>query len=109
MVLGHAVSDGRLPRNPAAGESAGCHEGREALLRAERWPPLPGRVGLVRFEPLRMRGHQHPGVQDLHQPVGHDDLDRLTGEGRADDIVEPGEGDPAGTVHPRSRPPAGSS
>ncbi len=57
-----------------------------ALNRHPRDP-----VGLVRLEPLRVRGDQHTRVQDLHQAVADHDLDRLTGERRADDVVEPGE------------------
>src|SRR4029077_7414601 len=40
-----------------------------------RGPRQP--VRLVLAHPLGVGGHHHPGVQDVHQPVGHDDLDRL--------------------------------
>ena len=80
-------------------------------------PPLrrhPSRpIRLVRAEPLRVGGDQHPGVEDLHQPVDGDHLDRLAGERRPDPIVEPGQRDPPVAVDPprhprraRRRPPA---
>ena len=49
-------------------------------------------------------GHQHPGMEHLDQPARHDHLDRLTGEHRAHDVVEPGQRDPALLVHPAAHP-----
>lgn len=52
-----------------------------------------GAVGVVAGQALGVGGDQDPGVQDLDQPAGHDDLDRLTGERRSDAATEPGQGE----------------
>jgi hypothetical protein len=63
-----------------------------AALHRHSRPDHP--IRLIRLQPLRMRRDKHPGVEDLHQPAGDDDLDRLTGERRTDHVVEPQEPEP---------------
>ena len=47
-----------------------------------------------------MGGDDHPGVQDVHQALGYDGLDRFAGVGGAGVVGEPGQGDLAVGVHP---------
>jgi len=67
-----------------------------------RGPRQP--VRLIVAHPLGVGGDHHPGVQDIHQAAGHDDLDRLAGVGSADVVREPGQGDLAVRVHPPRHP-----
>jgi hypothetical protein len=53
---------------------------------------------------LDVGGDQHAGMRDLHQPSGHDDLDRLAGEHSPDPIPEPGHRHLPGLVHPPAHP-----
>src|SRR5215472_19261369 len=57
-------------------------------------------VDLILAQPLRMRRDEHAVVVDLHQSIGHDRLDVLTGEHRPDPIVEPGQADGSTLVDP---------
>ena len=89
----------RLPGPGSPGPVGGAGEADRTRCRrrsgspsARRWrprgpalhrQPRPAtRSAWSGLAPLRVGGDQHPGVQDLHQPVGDDDLDRLTGERR---------------------------
>src|SRR6202012_1864803 len=63
--------------------------------------PHPGYpVGLVGAQPLGVGGDDDPGVQDVDQPVGRHDLNRLPSVGGSDVVAEPGQGDLAVRVHP---------
>ena len=49
---------------------------------------------------MEVGGHEHTGVEYLHQTVLADDLDGFAGEGRPDPIGESGPADLAPLIHP---------
>ena len=81
---------------PAAGGVRGAREADDAGTVAEPGDGEPGRgvpgppdnrcsrdpVGLISAQPLGVGGHDHAAVQDVDQPAGGDDLDRLAGVSR---------------------------